>query len=707
MLNRKKIMSSVFPNVKPLPESATEHIKTDANDGMVLYRQERRYSKEPASYHCLACGNHGECGDEKPVCSKCGNTAFRAVQSSDYDAKVKESVHYIQKVGDYVILSEYDCYSTESIDVGIVPVAKERFRIVFSDTDYAMFCSMHKYIGGQSRDVWSCVKDAVDFRTQQSIVIVDDEGVYENFWVSKIKDILWDTLPHIQKRLKMAVAGNSLTGLLLPEAEFESLSDSIISRVPVRWHVAVQKFPVTDAAGFEKVFSWCTNCGRFYSRFEEHRNYSNNECKACGDPKHYHSEDDYLFHYISAAETSDGGVVIRVQAAIRDKVFVGKPEEGKDPETEIKIVTRFVNYIYVNSNGQIAFFDEQKNEIEHLQIQPITTRRHYDPFIFSVQSQELLKDCKCLKRTGYDMLVQAKVSPKYFEYLREIPSMEIFAKSKMYMLIQDIMKKEIDRLPAFIRGTSKQKSLDKLSKPQLQSLRSQYVTLKHLDAYMQCLGKDPDALFEDFMSLCTDSHERHVLDILRVGVPGLTIKKIAEYIARVDDMQCCPPSASMQLWADYLRMLRDLECDLTDTKLVYTHSLKREHDKASRKMEQVADERLVADFEKKSEDNKWLEFKDKNISAIVPGALSELYEEGRKLSHCVGSYAKSVVSGRSVIVFLRKNTNINAPYCTVEVRGKKVVQVRGWNNRECYGLADVQKFLQSWSKNKKLELDVA
>ena len=79
------------------------------------------------------------------------------------------------------------------------------------------------------------------------------------------------------------------------------------------------------------------------------------------------------------------------------------------------------------------------------------------------------------------------------------------------------MQKNISDLPAFIRGTSKQKSLKNLTKPQLESLRNQFVTLKHLDAYLQCLGKDPTALYEDFMSLSTTSHERHVLDILRVG----------------------------------------------------------------------------------------------------------------------------------------------------------------------------------------------
>ena len=209
------------------------------------------------------------------------------------------------------------------------------------------------------------------------------------------------------------------------------------------------------------------------------------------------------------------------------------------------------------------------------------------------------------------------------------------------------------------------------------------------------------------MSLSTTSHERHVLDILRVGVPGLTVKKICEYIQRVDDMQCCAPKDSMQLWADYLRMLKDSECDLTDTKLVYTHSLKREHDKVARKMTQINDEKFIAAFEQKANDNEWLEFKGRHLSAVVPHQLTDLYEEGRKLSHCVGSYARSVIDGKSVIVFLRRNNNLDVPYCTVEVRDKTIVQVRGWNNREGRAIPDIRSFLKNWSEEKGLILDVA
>lgn len=92
------------------------------------------------------------------------------------------------------------------------------------------------------------------------------------------------------------------------------------------------------------------------------------------------------------------------------------------------------------------------------------------------------------------------------------------------------------------------------------------------------------------------SHIRHISRILRLGIPNMTVKKIREYLEQVDDAQCCPPHESAQLWADYLQMLKILECDLSDRTVIYPNSLKREHDKASRKASQVQDERMAKKF---------------------------------------------------------------------------------------------------------------
>ncbi|HIB77381.1 MAG TPA: hypothetical protein EYO58_07145 [Flavobacteriales bacterium] len=57
-----------------------------------------------------------------------------------------------------------------------------------------------------------------------------------------------------------------------------------------------------------------------------------------------------------------------------------------------------------------------------------------------------------------------------------------------------------------------------------------------------------------------------------------------------------------------------------------------------------------------------------------------LIEEGRILSHCVGTYARACVTGSSAIVSVRKN---GMPTLTIEVnpRSNRIVQVRGVSNQ--------------------------
>ena len=711
MLNARKITTKVFSKLTDLPKEIVEHYGHKESDDVIIFSPPERYRDGKGKYFCTKCGTKGETNEDNPVCGHCGNTAFRPPLNDGRYTDNCRNVRYVQQVDEYVVIREFDCYPKESAEDGVTAKASESFRIVLSESDYGFYGRTHRYVSGEgTQKVWTSTRDIFDNRNRPINLIVAAPCVYSNFLMTKLYDDLSLNLDEFADRVKLAAVGRADEKSSLPEVNFAPWDTTGITGVEERWDVEVHKQEVDNADGFIRILSWCTHCGKFGTRLVQNdRSYASEGCKYCGKRNTYHQRDkEYIFYLVDAVEAEDDGVVIRVQALIRDRVFAKEVVEGEDPVIETRDVPQFTNYIHVNKAGEVRFYDENKNEITKLQIQihNYSISRHRR-FTFEEKSLDLLKNSKSIKRTGYDLLLNTYTTPKYFEYLKEIPSMEIFAKSQMFILINDIMQKNIAELPAFIRGTSKQKSLKNLTKPQLESLRNQFVTLKHLDAYLQCLGKDPTALYEDFMSLSTTSHERHVLDILRVGVPGLTVKKICEYIQRVDDMQCCAPKDGMQLWADYLRMLRDSECDLTDTKLVYTHSLKREHDKVARKMTQINDEKLIAAFEQKANDNEWLEFKGRQLSAVVPHQLTDLYEEGRKLSHCVGSYARSVIDGSSVIVFLRRNNNLDVPYCTVEVRDKTIVQVRGWNNREGIAIPDIRSFLKNWSEEKGLILDVA
>ncbi|MNV44189.1 hypothetical protein D3C71_1359400 [compost metagenome] len=86
---------------------------------------------------------------------------------------------------------------------------------------------------------------------------------------------------------------------------------------------------------------------------------------------------------------------------------------------------------------------------------------------------------------------------------------------------------------------------------------------------------------------------------------------------------------------------------------------------------------------------------------IRPAASSiELFEEGKALLHCVGGYAASYAKGDTDIFLIRKADQLDKPFYTMEVRGNRVVQCRGWDNDEM--TPEVRQFVEKFIATKLL-----
>ncbi|MEM7038583.1 MAG: PcfJ domain-containing protein, partial [Bacteroidota bacterium] len=85
-------------------------------------------------------------------------------------------------------------------------------------------------------------------------------------------------------------------------------------------------------------------------------------------------------------------------------------------------------------------------------------------------------------------------------------------------------------------------------------------------------------------------------------------------------------------------------------------------------------------------------------------SYNELAREGRRMRHCVASYASSCASGRISIWSLRKYNLFGeeTPLVTIELnmQGKRVVQVRG----KCNRLADrrERRIVKEWAQQNRL-----
>ena len=106
---------------------------------------------------------------------------------------------------------------------------------------------------------------------------------------------------------------------------------------------------------------------------------------------------------------------------------------------------------------------------------------------------------------------------------------------------------------------------------------------------------------------------------------------------------------------------------------------------------------------------KVFEAEDEEFLIRLPLKLSEIVEEGSKLSHCVGGYTDRHATGGTTILFLRKKSDANKPFYTIECHGtdpKKgitVSQIHGHCNKWLGNNPEAVPFVLRWLRDKGIK----
>lgn len=101
------------------------------------------------------------------------------------------------------------------------------------------------------------------------------------------------------------------------------------------------------------------------------------------------------------------------------------------------------------------------------------------------------------------------------------------------------------------------------------------------------------------------------------------------------------------------------------------------------------------------------EYSDDNFSIVVPKEMNKITKEGVYLHHCVGGYISRVAEGRTNILFLRKNEEIDIPFFTIEINNhNEVIQIHGLYNRWLGNEPDAVKFVIDWIHEKGIRCSI-
>lgn len=158
-----------------------------------------------------------------------------------------------------------------------------------------------------------------------------------------------------------------------------------------------------------------------------------------------------------------------------------------------------------------------------------------------------------------------------------------------------------------------------------------------------------------------------------------------------------------QEYTDYLRMANNLGYDLRVHNVAFPKNLKKAHDNAAAAERARLEEKRNAEFKKQEaaaqkylkKYEKQYSFSDGNYTIIIPHTVSEIVEEGKAMRHCVGGYAGRHMEGTLAILFLRSTAKPDKSLYTIEMHGKHLTQVQGYNNRTPL-TPEAQIFFDMW-----------
>ena len=211
-------------------------------------------------------------------------------------------------------------------------------------------------------------------------------------------------------------------------------------------------------------------------------------------------------------------------------------------------------------------------------------------------------------------------------------------------------------------------------------------------------------------------------DKYQIALKYATPKRVKNYMVKQkmwpnksDDYNKSRPKAELRgTYYDYLQMKADQGYEMNDIQ-VFPKNIRRRHDEMVLEVEKTK-----LDKRKKEVNERYSKIKAKyqrlsdKYSAAAGGLIirpakdaAEIVSEGRTLHHCVGgdNYLRSHNDGRSFILFLRKISEKDIPYITVEIRDDKIVQWYGAYDRKPDKQmieAWLEKYIKELKKHEKM-----
>lgn len=192
--------------------------------------------------------------------------------------------------------------------------------------------------------------------------------------------------------------------------------------------------------------------------------------------------------------------------------------------------------------------------------------------------------------------------------------------------------------------------------------------------------------------------------ILRLSGTGANIPRALRYVDKQKEKykkehpesNYCP--IDTRYLTDYWDMAKRNGDNLSDDGIRYPHRLETAHDNAAELIQlKKAEEKNEAFVRRYKQLEKYC-YKNSGLLIRPAASGAEFIEEGKKLKHCVASYADRHAAEKTAIFFIRKADKANEPYYTLEYDFDRmcIVQSRGYKNQA--PPKEVKAFAEEWNE---------
>jgi hypothetical protein len=147
---------------------------------------------------------------------------------------------------------------------------------------------------------------------------------------------------------------------------------------------------------------------------------------------------------------------------------------------------------------------------------------------------------------------------------------------------------------------------------------------------------------------------------------------------------------------DYWNMARALNMDLEDSQVKWPKNLTQAHDRAVERYQRQKDERLEENFVRRREELEKFAWSADGILIRPCADQEELQREGKELHHCVATYAERHADGTSAIFFIRRASEPDKPWFTLELDEKRLTVRQNRGLRNCDRTPEIQAFENAW-----------